>query len=142
MGASHASKGGRRWRYYVSRAALTGRKQDAGSVVRVPASEIEDRVARAVGTHLAVQARVINGGNHAITQQGDERGDNAALKSSIELYKRALEDLTRERVPLDWAATQTNLGAALERLGERESGNAAVLVLRTSNTLICHARAA
>ena len=25
MGASHASKGGRRWRYYVSRAALSGR---------------------------------------------------------------------------------------------------------------------
>ena len=26
MSSSHASKGGRRWRYYVSRAALTGRK--------------------------------------------------------------------------------------------------------------------
>ena len=40
MSASHASsKGGRRWRYYVSRAALTGRRQDAGSIVRIPASE-------------------------------------------------------------------------------------------------------
>jgi hypothetical protein len=28
------------------------------------------------------------------------------------------------RVPLDWAATQTNLGAALKVLGERESGTA------------------
>ena len=46
MGASHASKGGRRWRYYVSRAALTGRKQEAGSVVRIPASEIENRIAQ------------------------------------------------------------------------------------------------
>ena len=54
MSASHASKGGRRWRYYVSRAALTGRKQDAGSVVRIPASEIENRITRAVGTYLAV----------------------------------------------------------------------------------------
>src|SRR5438034_10797367 len=36
MSASDASKGGRRWRYYVSRAALTGRRQDAGSVVRIP----------------------------------------------------------------------------------------------------------
>ncbi len=59
MSASHASKGGRRWRYYVSRAALTGRKQDAGSIVRVPAaSEIENRITRAVGTHLAVQAAI------------------------------------------------------------------------------------
>ena len=34
----------------------------------------------------------------------------------------ALKELTRERVPLDWATTQHNLGVALERLGERESG--------------------
>jgi len=30
----------------------------------------------------------------------------------------------RERVPLDWATTQNNLGNALWRLGERESGTA------------------
>ncbi len=80
--ASHASKGGWRWRYYVSRAALTGRKQDAGSVVRIPASEIENRIARAVGTHLAVQASAIDdchinygvlGGNQAIPQHQQTR---------------------------------------------------------------------
>ena len=59
MGASHASKGGRRWRYYVSRAALSGRRQEAGPVVRIPAAEIEDRVARAVGMYLAGRASVI-----------------------------------------------------------------------------------
>ena len=61
MGASHASKGGRRWRYYVSRAALSGRRQEAGSVVRLPAAEIEGRVARAVGTYLASRASLIAG---------------------------------------------------------------------------------
>jgi hypothetical protein len=36
-----------------------------------------------------------------------------------------LIDLTpRERVPLQWAATQNNLGIALETLGEREEGTA------------------
>ena len=59
MGASHASKGGRRWRCYVSRAALSGRRQEAGSVVRIPAAEIEGRVARAVGTYLASRAGLI-----------------------------------------------------------------------------------
>ena len=59
MSSSHASKGGRRWRYYVSRAARTGRKQDAGSIVRVPASEIENRITRAVGTHLAEVAAAL-----------------------------------------------------------------------------------
>ena len=34
----------------------------------------------------------------------------------------ALEEQTRERVPLAWAATQNNLGFALTRLGQRESG--------------------
>ena len=82
MGASHASKGGRRWRYYVSRAALTGRTQEAGSVVRIPASEIENRITRAVGTHLGVQASAIAdyhinhgglGGNQAITPHEQAR---------------------------------------------------------------------
>ena len=39
-------------------------------------------------------------------------------------FRAALEERTRERVPLDWAATQTNLGIALRILGERESGTA------------------
>jgi DNA invertase Pin-like site-specific DNA recombinase len=56
MGATYAARGSRRWRYYVSRAALTGRKQDAGSVARIPAGEIEDRVANAVRAHLASHA--------------------------------------------------------------------------------------
>ena len=48
MSPSHAAKGGRRYRYYVSQAILQGRKDDAGSIVRVPAVEIERRVADAV----------------------------------------------------------------------------------------------
>ncbi|HZZ23661.1 MAG TPA: recombinase family protein, partial [Roseiarcus sp.] len=48
MSPSHAAKGGRRWRYYVSQAILQGRKHEAGSVARVPALEIERRVAEAV----------------------------------------------------------------------------------------------
>ena len=60
----------------------------------------------------------------ALYRQGDERGDNDALRSSIAALRAALEELTRERVPLDWAQTQNNLGNALERLGERESGTA------------------
>jgi hypothetical protein len=47
-----------------SRAALTRRKQEAGSVARIPASEIEGKVACAVGTYLAGQARTI--ANHHI----------------------------------------------------------------------------
>jgi tetratricopeptide (TPR) repeat protein len=35
-----------------------------------------------------------------------------------------LKERTRERVPLDWAKTQNNLGDALSDLGRREAGTA------------------
>jgi tetratricopeptide (TPR) repeat protein len=35
-----------------------------------------------------------------------------------------LKEFTRERAPLQWAATRTNLGNALLALGGRESGTA------------------
>ena len=60
----------------------------------------------------------------ALYRQGDEQGDNAALRKSIETWHLVLEQRTRERVPLQWAMTQGNLGNALEALGERESGTA------------------
>jgi hypothetical protein len=49
MSPSHATKRGRRYRYYyVSQAMLHGRKEDVGSVARVPAMELERRVIDAV----------------------------------------------------------------------------------------------
>ena len=53
MSPSHAAKKGRRWRYYVSQAILQGRRHEAGSAARVPALEIERRVAEAVRTSLS-----------------------------------------------------------------------------------------
>ena len=58
----------------------------------------------------------------ALYRQGDERGDNIALNQSIEVWQVVLGYRSRDRVPLQWAMTETNLGAALERLGEREVG--------------------
>ena len=48
MSPSEASRGGRRWRYYVSQAILQGRKHDAGSIARVAAPEVESRVLEGV----------------------------------------------------------------------------------------------
>jgi exonuclease VII small subunit len=56
---------------------------------------------------------------HAIFLVGRESGDHAPL---VAAYRAALQEWTRERVPLDWATTQNNLGSALATLGERESG--------------------
>ena len=58
------------------------------------------------------------------TDQGRDFGDKPALISAVAAYRAALKERTRARVPLDWAMTQNNLGAALGTLGERESGTA------------------
>lgn len=60
----------------------------------------------------------------ALYREGGERGDNPALIASVEIWRRVLQSHNRERVPLDWAKTQTNLGKALGILGEREAGTA------------------
>jgi tetratricopeptide (TPR) repeat protein len=60
----------------------------------------------------------------ALYLQGYEFGDNDALRSAIERRIGLIGLNPRERVPLDWAMTQNNLGLALWRLGERESGTA------------------
>ena len=45
-------------------------------------------------------------------------------RPSIDRYRGIINLQPRERVPLDWAATQNNLGFALWKLGERERGTA------------------
>ena len=74
--------------------------------------------------HSDERSGYLSGQASALCRQGDERGDNDALRRSVEIYRLILEGQGRERVPLGWTATQNNLGFALQRLGERESGTA------------------
>lgn len=52
MTPTHTNKKGVRYRYYISHAVLQRRRAAAGSVVRVPAQEIETMVIQAVRNHL------------------------------------------------------------------------------------------
>jgi hypothetical protein len=52
MRTSHARKSGIKYRYYVSAALVDGRQNEAGSISRVPAGEIETLVARAIREHV------------------------------------------------------------------------------------------
>jgi tetratricopeptide (TPR) repeat protein len=76
---------------------------------------------------------------NALSRYGEQAGDNAALTEAVAAYRAALQECPRERVPLDWAMTQNNLGTALTSLGitslgERESSTRrleeAIIVLR------------
>ena len=60
LGPSHAAKGGQRWRYYVSRALLKGRKPDASSITRVPAAHIEKQVFDAINAIMASSRRSVD----------------------------------------------------------------------------------
>jgi site-specific DNA recombinase len=52
MSPTHSNKLGVRYRYYVSHAAVQRRKQEAGTIARVPAPEIETLVVKAIRVHL------------------------------------------------------------------------------------------
>ena len=52
---------------------------------------------------------------------GRETG-TARFEEAVTAFRDALKERTRERAPLNWALTQMNLGTALLRLGERETG--------------------
>ncbi len=60
---------------------------------------------------------------NALWTLGERESGTARLEEAVAAYRAALEERTRERVPLDWAMTQNNLGAALQdarRAGERD----------------------
>ena len=86
-------------------------KQFARAASRVPSENEEKR------EYLRREAG-------ALYQQGLEFGDNDAAQSAIERYRHIVAITQRERVPLEWAETQNDLGRALWTLGERESGTA------------------
>ena len=59
---------------------------------------------------------------NALQTLGEREDGTERLEQAVTAYNAAVEVHTRERVPLDWAMTQNNLGAALAILGTREDG--------------------
>jgi hypothetical protein len=49
---------------------------------------------------------------NALSVLGERTNGAAELEQAIAAYRDALKELTRERVPLEWATTQINLGCA------------------------------
>jgi tetratricopeptide (TPR) repeat protein len=60
----------------------------------------------------------------ALGELGERERGTVRLEEAVVAYRAALEEWTRERVPLEWAMAQMNLGTALTALGERERGTA------------------
>ena len=62
----------------------------------------------------------------ALRTLGERETGTERLAQAVETYRAALEERTREQMPLDWAMTQNNLGNALRTLGRAESRHGAL----------------
>ena len=85
MSPTWARKGSKRWRYYVSQAALQGDKSKVGSILRVPAADVEALVAEALGK----------------------------LSSDCPASQTGIRNLI-DRIVIGWAAVQIHLSEAAE----------------------------
>jgi len=79
---------------------------------------------RAHATTLDPRGTALNNLGNTLVTLGQREPGTARLEDAVAAYRAALEERTRDRVPLDWAMTQTNLGSALQTLGQREHGTA------------------
>jgi tetratricopeptide (TPR) repeat protein len=61
----------------------------------------------------------------ALRALGERESGTARLEEAVAAFNAALEERTRERVPLDWAATLGNQGVALMLIADR-TNNAAI----------------
>lgn len=88
MVPTHATKAGVRYRYYVSTPFLHGEAKtaSAGSVFRIPATDIEDTVAKSLKEHLAIKQ---NEATSCATHIGN-RGALAQLIAAIVVHKDKL----------------------------------------------------
>ena len=57
---------------------------------------------------------------------GEQAGSNEDLPQAIAALRAALQEWTRERVPLQWAMIQNNFGPALRTLGGARERNCAL----------------
>ncbi len=98
MSPSHATKGGKRWCYYVSQVLLQGRKSDAGSAARVPAPEIEKRVADAIGGRVEADDRA------AILRAAIERVTISRTAITIQLTSAVATESRDRTLTVRWTA--------------------------------------
>ena len=68
----------------------------------------------------------LNNLGNALQKLGERESGTTRLEQAVDAFRDVLQEWTRERMPLDWARTQNNLGnALLEARGTRGRHGAA-----------------
>ncbi len=98
------------------------RGHDAGLNFDLEVAIALARKAVARGTTADERGAAGNSLGNALFVLGEREAGTDRLEEAVAAYRAALEEWTRERVPLDWAMAQMNIGTALGTLGEREAG--------------------
>ncbi|WP_375458343.1 recombinase family protein [uncultured Enterovirga sp.] len=96
MSPTHAQKGSRRYRYYVSQAVQQGRKQEAGSIARVPAAEIE-----------AVIIKALRSGTTALSDSSDAELVETIREVTVRPDILDIELVTGELIQASWTRSPT-----------------------------------
>ena len=91
MSPSHANKKGVRYRYYVSQAVLQSRKDDAGSIARVAAPDIEELVVAALRHQVGDTDRQVVPGQTSPLRELSDRDLVALQVERIVLRSRYID---------------------------------------------------
>jgi site-specific DNA recombinase len=121
MGPSFSSKNGVRYRFYVSSAALRGRRASAGSVARVPAPEIERAVLAAVEAQEQTGFNSVKGSTETI-----ERVVVCRDKLLITIAGRDPEH--NQEIRAAWSPVTKNTITVVENTGAPEVGRNDTLI--------------
>ncbi|MCK4712929.1 MAG: hypothetical protein KAT26_08630, partial [Marinosulfonomonas sp.] len=97
----------------------TGR--DKGNALDLAIAIDLARIILARATNAGTRGTAHNDLGIALRTLGARESDPARLEQAVTVFENALQELTRDRVPLDWATAQMNLGNVLATLGQRES---------------------
>ena len=82
------------------------------------------REARGIAAGFDQVGAALHNLGDALSILGGRENGPKRLEEAVKAQREALDEWTRDRVPLQWATVQNNLGTALRALGERESGTA------------------
>jgi site-specific DNA recombinase len=99
MSPSSTKRRAIRYRYYVSSVLAEGRKEEAGSVCRVPAAEIETLVIGAIRSH--VDGCPANASDRAVLKLYCEKV--VIKRGSVELFLKHSEGAQASAISLPWA---------------------------------------
>ena len=108
-------------------AAPIARTEIRGRVLEKGLSDVTEKIAALLeggAVESARRADLHMAHGVALVALGDLERGTARLEQGVAAFTEALKERPRERVPLAWAAAQSNLGAALVALGQREPGTA------------------